>query len=242
MARLIHTITMNESEKELAVYCGPVYPAFKDLTGKKFGKLTVESRGPNKTFPSGTNVAVWNCRCECGGQKAINRNALFSQGTRSCGCLWKGPDGSSKNRSRVSTYEGMIQRCHNPSHVSYPRYGGRGIVVCDHWRESVANFIADMGHPPADRTLDREDNDGPYCKDNCKWATKEEQTRNMRSNRWIEIDGEKHLLSEWAKMKGMKPCSIYWRLRAGWPERDAVMTPKGHPRKPPIQEIDLFEL
>lgn len=112
----------------------------------------------------------------------------------------------------------MLYRCLNPKNSDYKRWGGRGIVVCARWRESFDAFLADVGmRPGPDYSLDRNDNNGPYEPGNVRWATKREQTRNMRSNRWLEVGGERKLLSDVAREMSVRPSTLWHRLRRGEP-------------------------
>lgn len=96
-----------------------------------------------------------------------------------------------------------MQRCYNPKNHKYPRYGGRGIKVCERWH-NFENFLKDMGEPPPGTTLDRfPDNDGNYEPGNCRWATREQQANNCSSNRLLEVDGQIHTMSEWSKITGI---------------------------------------
>lgn len=110
----------------------------------------------------------------------------------------------------------MIQRCHNPKSSSYARYGGRGIVVCDRWRSSVAAFLADMGERPAGMSIDRLDNDGPYSPDNCRWATPSQQARNTHRTRHFNVGKKVVSLPDAADMQGVTPVTLHMRLRRGW--------------------------
>ena len=129
--------------------------------------------------------------------------------------------------SEYTSWEGMKRRCFNPNYKQYSDYGGRGITVCDRWKNSFENFFADMGLKPSpDHSLDRIDNDGDYQKDNCKWSTKAEQSNNQRSNKpLITIKNETQTISHWAKKMSISEQVIHTRLKLGWSEFDAVMTP-----------------
>lgn len=130
-------------------------------------------------------------------------------------------------------WQHMIQRCHNPNDRDYPRYGGRGITVCDRWRSGTPThtgfecFLADMGEPPTPQhSLERVDNHGPYAPDNCRWATNKEQANNRRSTRMLTIDGETRPLSEWSKLYQIGSKAILYRLKhMGMSHKEAVTTP-----------------
>lgn len=121
---------------------------------------------------------------------------------------------------RYNVFASMKRRCNNPTDPNYKHYGGRGIYVCDRWLVPSAGFKAfceDMGPRPDGYTLERIDNDGPYSKDNCKWATNEEQYANRRGNVWLELNGERRTLSQWAKHLGIPYTTLCGRYRKGFP-------------------------
>lgn len=126
---------------------------------------------------------------------------------------------------------GMIRRCHNPEEPSYARYGGRGITVCDRWRESVASFVEDMGEPPSlKHSLDRIDNDGPYSPENCRWATMREQMRNTSRKVVVTYRGETKLLAEWVDELGLVYTRVHGRIfYLGWPVEQAFEAPSTRP-------------
>lgn len=118
---------------------------------------------------------------------------------------------------------GMLQRCYNPKHIHFDRYGGRGITVCARWRESSAAFIEDMGQPPSGlHTIERRDVDGPYSPDNCYWATQKDQQRNRTNNRIVIVAGERLVLATAAERYGVPYSKVKRRLRAGWPVERAL--------------------
>jgi hypothetical protein len=110
----------------------------------------------------------------------------------------------------------IFQRCYNPKHNAYNRYGGRGIKVCDRWLESYENFLLDMGERPIGMYLDRIDNNGDYTPENCRWATPKEQARNKRNNHLLTYNGETRCLAEWAEITGIHPQTLINRIRNGW--------------------------
>lgn len=135
-----------------------------------------------------------------------------------------------ETRRTRQIWRDMIRRCHDPRNKSYPDYGARGIAVCPRWRASFDAFLEDMGQAPDDRTLDRKDNDGPYSKKNCRWATRKEQNRNSRNNRLVTYQGETLPISAFAERSDIPKALVYTRLWLGWTLHDALTVrpqPKG---------------
>lgn len=109
----------------------------------------------------------------------------------------------------------MKARCDNPNYKQYKDYGGRGITYDPGWAEFEL-FVEDMGLAPEGRTLDRIDNNGNYCKSNCRWATRIQQGRNKSNNRHLEFNGKNMCISEWAEYLGVEPRLLRVRLNRGW--------------------------
>lgn len=168
-------------------------------------------------------------KCFCGNEFE-NRISRVSSGG-SCGCkkiahgkkstAWltqaltkHGYSLSKSVRSEYSTWNTMKARCLNPKNKSFHSYGGRGISLCDRWLK-FNNFIIDMGDKPSTRhSIDRINNDGNYEPGNCRWATRKEQGRNMRSNRLITHDGQIKCLSEWGEYFGLSRKLTIKRLKS----------------------------
>ena len=121
----------------------------------------------------------------------------------------------------------MIGRCYDKNRPVYPRYGGRGILVCDRWRHSFPAFYADMGpKPSSEYTLERINNSLGYSPENCKWATRTEQNRNKRTNVLLTYDGRTCCIAEWSEITGLPYNVIYLRIRNGWSVDDVLTRPQ----------------
>jgi hypothetical protein len=124
--------------------------------------------------------------------------------------------------SEYSLWEGMIARCTVPSRINYADYGGRGIKVSEEWR-SFEKFYEDMGRRPSRRySLDRINNDGDYCKENCKWSTRKEQSRNTSRSVHVTYKDRTMCIEDWAKELGTRSGTIKGRLKGGWTPQEAV--------------------
>ena len=150
-------------------------PAFINITGQRFGHLVAVAR--QGTAPDGH--VLWWCRCDCGKTKLIPGGSLRSGSTKSFGCYHSQQYHHRSKTPIWNCWKNMLQRCYNPKNPCYKNYGGRGIIVCDRWKEFV-NFLADMGERPAGMSLDRINNDGNYEPGNCRWATRKQQSQNRR--------------------------------------------------------------
>ena len=188
----------------------------KDMTGLRFSRLVVTGCAGK---PNGRSYA-WHVTCDCGNSFTTIGGALRDGSTKSCGCLQREKARAAGDRTRThgmtntsiyAIWDSMHQRCSNPNRKDFPKYGGRGIYVCNAWK-SFEQFLADMGSRPIGKSLDRINNDLGYSPENCRWATAEEQARNQSTNRQITYLGETHCLSVWAEKLSIKPVTLQTRL------------------------------
>lgn len=205
----------------------------KDLTGHRFGYLTVIRRAGTSTGK--LKKARWLCRCDCG--NLVTRESQYLRtkhrpSPRHCGCQ-HGNKTHGKSRTPLHRiWAGMKQRCNNPKSKDYPNWGGRGITVCDRWSGSFEAFAEDMGpsYQPG-LSLGRRDNNGPYSPENCRWETWEEQHNNRRDNTVLITPKGKLTLAQAAREYGLKRVTLHARLtRYGWDlERALTTSPTADP-------------
>lgn len=211
----------------------------KDLTNKKFGRLTAK-------YPvKGANRIMWHCICECGKECDVRADALVSKRTKSCGCLlkdkWNWHMNSNgelesyviKYHRLYNIYKSMVDRCYNPNRKDFHRYGGRGITIVEEWYDmndihyGLKNFIEWSLHNgynlsdeqldvPDRPSIDRIDNDGPYAPWNCKWVPFKYQLLNTRRNRYI-YDGSSQLTySEFERKYKLKEGEVSSKIQNNW--------------------------
>ena len=204
-----------------------------DLTGKKFGKLTVIERAENRG-----NETFWKCKCDCGNTKKINGSKLKNGHTKSCGCYKKEISHAYKgNNSLINKthgmsesrlyriYKKMYRRCYKPQTKYYCNYGGRGIKICQEWLDDFMNFYKwAMENGYSDElSIDRIDNNGNYEPNNCRWATRKEQANNTRKTVFLTYKGETKSASEWSKITGIRQDTITMRKRKGLTDEECLI-------------------
>jgi hypothetical protein len=199
-------------------------PPKQDLSGQRFGYWTVLEWDALATC----GKRYWICRCDCGQIRSIVANTLFSGKSRSCGC-------SHYTRGRLSgtpeynIWRAMINRCYRSTTNHFNHYGGRGICVCERYRNSFRAFLDDLGdRPRPGLSLDRINTLGNYSCGKCeqcqqnhwpcniRWATSEQQVRNYASNLWFTHNGTTMILKDWAAHVGIKYSTLYKRVKDGW--------------------------
>lgn len=192
---------------------------YTDIKGKRFGRLVaLEYLGHS----------MWRCKCDCGTVKNIAFNSLNKGYTVSCGCYHREicSNKPAHNRTHNMTESpefniwSMIKnRCTNPNCNRHQFYKDKGVKVCERWlgAEGFQHFIEDMGpRPGPNYSIDRIDNDGDYCKENCRWATKKEQSNNQSRNLLLEYKGKITTLALWCDELGLDYKRTWKRLQLGW--------------------------
>lgn len=208
---------------------------FLDLTGQRYGRLTVTGPYIDRK---------WTCRCDCGNTKEIFQGSLRRGLTKSCGCLnsevtaeRNRTHGMAPRHERPTEYTIwalMRTRCQDTTSKSYPRYGGRGITVCERWSSSFEAFYEDMGpRPSPQHQIDRIDNDGSYTPENCRWADLVTQRNNMSSNLRLTYNGETRTLADWSRATGIPYDTLKQRIgKMKWSVERALTAPvRTRPRR-----------
>ena len=176
--------------------------------------------------------SFWLCECSCDNhtRKIIARHSLVSGNSKSCGCL-----SAEETSKRVSTHKmsgsrlhniwkSMKERCYNINHDQYKDYGGRGISICEEWKDdfiSFYNWAISNGYSD-NLTIDRVDNNKNYCPENCKWSTRKEQNNNQRTNHLLTYNNKTQTMAQWAEEIGLNPRTLQTRISRGWNVQDAL--------------------
>ena len=195
-----------------------------DLTGQRFGKLTVISLHGTRREPYGGSRRLWLCQCECGAQTNVAGNNLRNGHTTSCGSKTHQHNYHGITNTPIyHVWENMLSRCTNRHHPSWKNYGGRGITVCAEWTDFMA-FHKDMAEGYREGlTIDRENNNAGYCKENCRWIRQSGQMLNTRRTRLLTVGGITMAAKQWSKKTGVKYATLLSRLNQGCPHEKAVM-------------------
>lgn len=198
---------------------------FIDLTGRRFGKLTVLGIGGRDK----NGQIKWLCMCDCGNQKIISGGSLTrtNRPTHSCGCETSLRTHGQRNTRLYRIWSGMKSRCCNTNNSHYKNYGGRGVRICEEWLHNFVNFYdwALKNGYSDDLSIDRINNNGNYEPSNCRWVDPVVQGNNRRTNQILEFDGERKTVKEWSDEIGMPDQTIYKRLEAGWSVEEILTTP-----------------
>lgn len=199
------------------------------MIGKRFGRLTViEKVGKDKH-----RSILWKCKCDCGGESIVRTHNLRCGNSTSCGCvrndkIKKLNYKTGQYKSRIyHTWINMKTRCHTPTAWEYKNYGARGIAVCDEWRNNFQAFYdwANENGYRDDLTIERINNDGNYCPENCRWVDRITQNRNQRNTRLVTFNGVTKHLFDWADEFGIKRNTLAHRLHRGWSIDKSLTTP-----------------
>jgi hypothetical protein len=195
-----------------------------DMVGKRFGRLVVIGRADDID----PGRPRWLCRCDCGNERVVRGISLRKGDTKSCGCIQKermkllSESHITHGKSKTRLYRIWFNikcRCYKSSFPDYARYGGRGIKVCDEWKDNFQAFYdwSTSNGYLENLTIDRIDNDGDYSPQNCRWVNTEVQNNNTRRNYYITLNGETLTLSQWAKKCGINRNTLYSRItKYGW--------------------------
>lgn len=205
-----------------------------NIIGQRFGRWTVLEPS-NSRWGKG---AFWLCRCDCGTEHVVNGYALRSGRSLSCGCLQREVASQKSKHNLCDTplyyaWKNMKLRCYRKGNRDYYLYGGRGITVCDEWKNdfrSFATWAMSNGYKDG-LSIDRIDVNGNYEPSNCRWVTMKEQAKNKRTNHYLTFKGETLCLMDWSKKFGINYGTLLGRLKTGWSIEKTLTTKVKHPRK-----------
>lgn len=218
-------------------------------TGERFGRWTViklDHIEKHKYKNNILNTEYYLVKCDCGNEKVVIKSCLVHGKSKSCGCLRKELLSKREREHGLShtriyrIWHNMVDRCYKKNDKDYYKYGARGIMVCNEWKENVLSFkdwALNNGYS-TDLTLDRIDNNGNYEPNNCRWITTKEQNRNTRRNILITYNNETHCLMEWSEIMNMPYATIKFRLNKGWSIDDIFNKPILCPKKIKCVELD----
>jgi hypothetical protein len=198
--------------------------------GDKFGALTILEVF---RFAGDRKGKTWcSTKCECGKVSDHQLGSVVRGAAASCGC--RGKPNISVNKREWRIWWNIQERCYLSCHQSFKDYGGRGIEMCKEWKDSFEAFFRDMGKAPSEKhSINRINNDGNYCKENCRWATPKEQGRNKRNNKRINFLGKDVCISEVVEEFKVPRARVCGRLDGGWSPLEAICVPKGSTRRTP---------
>lgn len=215
-----------------------------DLTGQRFGRLTVLERASDYITPKGVRRVRWKCLCNCGNEYITKANSLLRNEAKSCGCLRSersaesitsynairmthpslkhGRTVNKKIERLYKVWSSMRSRCYGRNQNQYHNYGGRGITICDEWQDyekfrewAMANGY-DENAPRGQCTIDRIDVNGNYCPENCRWVSAKVQVNNKRNSRFIEYEGSTYTVTQLAEKLKLPYITVIKRLNKGY--------------------------
>lgn len=205
-----------------------------DLTGQQIGELYVINKAPHRYTPCGHKMTLWNCRCKCGKVIQVPTHDITSGHTKhckKCGMQFARKHGDYQTRL-YNVYREIKRRCYTPSNHNYPYYGGRGISMCDEWKNDYLSFKQwaisqgyDERNPRYIQTIDRIDTNGDYSPQNCRLADYKQQSNNKRTSHFITYNGETHTVTEWAEKLNVPPFVFFGRISYGWSDEKVLSTP-----------------
>ena len=227
----VKTYSTNSLNRGAVTSCGCGQVKMDDLTGQRFGRLTVIKVD---RYEPKSHSTRWICKCDCGKEKSVLASCLKDGKVTSCGCF-----SSEQKSKRTKTHgfgnedrlyriwSGMKSRCYSECDRNFKRYGARGITVCPEWHKDFMAFrewSLSNGYQD-DLSIDRIDNDGPYSPENCRWTSMKTQNNNRRTNVYITYRGETHTAAEWALITGIKAETLVSRKAHGWSDAECIEVP-----------------